>query len=543
MRLVSMSRVVTLLVLAASAVAADQAGWPTFEDVTEKAGIRFKHSFGDRHLSNIVEGSGPGGALFDYDNDGYLDIYLVNGRWLPDVNDNLGRDLRGKLFNALYHSNGDGTFTDVTAKAGVAGNGYGMGATAADYDNDGDLDLYVSNYGPNELYRNNGDGTFTDVSKESGLADPHWSMSAVWLDYNNDGWLDVYVPNYLEYDAGKFRDFYPADGYPGPLSYKGQPDALYRNNKDGTFTNVTKEAGMYSADGRAMGAVASDLNNDGLIDIYVTNDAMPNAYWLNSGNGAFKNDAERWGLAFGEGGQGVSSMGPVVADINRDGFLDMFVPDMGYNCLLLNKGKMFVDVTAQTNIAVICAQYTGWGGLLADFDNDGYPDMFVANGDPHHEYPEEDVLLRNDRKGKFVDMADRSGPWFRTKHVSRGAASGDLDNDGDVDIVVFNVNASPNLLRNDGGNRNRWLTVAPKLAGTRMDAIGARVTVTAGKMRLTEEVYGSIGYLSRSDTRVHFGLGEANQADLVEIRWPNGKTTTLRNVKANQILKVIQDTK
>lgn len=538
-----MFRVVTLLVLAASALAADQAGWPTFEDVTEKAGIRFKHSFGDRHLSNIVEGSGPGGALFDYDNDGYLDIYLVNGRWLPDVNDNLGRDLRGKLFNALYHSNGDGTFTDVTAKAGVAGNGYGMGATAADYDNDGDLDLYVSNYGPNELYRNNGDGTFTDVSRESGLADPHWSMSAVWLDYNNDGWLDVYVPNYLEYDAGKFRDFYPADGYPGPLSYKGQPDALYRNNKDGTFTNVTKEAGMYSADGRAMGAVASDLNNDGLIDIYVANDAMPNAYWLNMGNGTFKNDAERWGLAFGEGGQGVSSMGPVVADINRDGYLDMFVPDMNYNCLLLNKGKMFVDVTAQTNIAVICAQYTGWGGLLADFDNDGYPDMFVANGDPHHEYPEEDVLLRNDQKGKFVDMADRSGPWFRTKHVSRGAASGDFDNDGDVDIVVFNLNAHPNLLRNHGGNRNRWLTVAPRLAGTRMDAIGARVTLTAGRMRLTEEVNGAIGYLSQSDTRVHFGLGEANQADLVEIRWPNGKTTTLRNVKANQILEVIQDTK
>jgi len=535
-------RLLAFLALAGAVAAAEQTNWLTFEDVTKQAGIRFKHSFGDHNLSNIVEGTGPGGTLFDYDGDGYLDIYLVNGRWLSDVSDNLGRDLRGVLFNALYHNNGDGTFTDVTAKAGVAGKGYGMGATAADYDNDGDLDLYVSNYGPNELYRNNGNGTFTDVPTDSGLADSRWSMTAVWFDYNGDGWLDVYVPNYLEYDAGAFRDFYAADGYPGPLSYKGQPDALYRNNKDGTFTDVTKETGMYFADGRSMGAIAADLNNDGRTDVFVTNDAMPNSYWLNVGDGTFRNEGERWGLAFGEGGQGVSSMGPAVADLNRDGLLDVFIPDMGYNCLLMNKGKMFVDATAQTTVAVTCAQYTGWGGLLVDFDNDGYPDMFVANGDPHHEYPEEAVLLRNDRQGKFVDVADRSGAWFRSKHVSRGAAAGDFDNDGDMDILVFNLNASPSLLRNDGGNRNRWLTVAPKLAGTGADAVGARVTVTMGKMRLVEEVYGTVGYLSQSDLRAHFGLGEANQADLIEVRWPNGKTTTLRNVEANQILEVIQDT-
>ncbi|MFH0980511.1 MAG: CRTAC1 family protein [Planctomycetota bacterium] len=531
----------TMLVPGTAAVRAVEPALPTFEDVTEKAGIRFKHSFGDHNLNNIVEGTGPGCAFFDYNGDGYLDIYLVNGRWLREVNDNLGRDLRGKLSNALYRNNGDGTFTDVTAQAGVGGgDGYGMGASAADYDNDGDLDLYVLNYGPNVLYRNNGDGTFTDVSAKSGLADPRWSVSASWLDYDNDGDLDVYVANYLEYDAGKFRDFYPADGYPGPLSYKGQPDALYRNNGDGTFTDVTKEAGMYFPGGRAMSCVASDLNNDGFIDVYVPNDAMPDCFWVNSGKGTFKDEAVQWGLAYGEGGQGVSSMGPVVGDVDRNGLLDVLVPDMGYNALLYNEGKMFVDVTTRTGVALACGQYTGWGGLLIDYDNDGYLDVFVANGDPHHEYPEEDVLLRNDGKGKFVDVADQAGPYFRQKYVGRGAAWADFDNDGDVDILVMNVNSSPRLLRNDGGNRNHWLIVAPKRAGAKVVALGARVTATVGKMRMIQEVYGATGYLSQSDTRVHFGLGTATQVDKLQIRWPDRTVTTLENVRADQILNVVQ---
>jgi len=516
---------------------------PTFTDVTKQAGIDFKHSYGDHHLSNIVEGTGPGGAFFDYNGDGFLDIYLLNGCWLREVNDNFGRTLRGKLRNALYRNNGDGTFTDVTEQAGVGDQGYGMGASAADFDNDGDLDLYVLNYGPNVFYRNNGDGTFTDISAQSKLDDPYWSLSAPWLDYDNDGDLDVYVANYLEYDAGKFRDFYPAAGYPGPLSYKAQPDRFFCNTGDGTFTDVTKETGLYFPDWRAMSAVATDLNDDGHIDLYVTNDATPNCYYSGTGAGRFENRTLQWGLAFGEGGQGASSMGPVIGDVDRNGLLDVYIPDMAYGCLLINKGKFFIDVTAPSNLAVVCGQYTGWGGGLLDYDNDGYLDVFVANGNAHHEYTEEDVLLRNAGNTgtpRFIDVADQSGPYFREKYVGRGAAFADYDNDGDLDILVMNLNGPARLLRNDEGNKRNWLTIAPRLAGTKMEAIGARVTVTAGEMRMVQEVTAVKGYLSQSDWRAHFGLGAARQADRVEIRWPNGETTKLENVPANQFVDVVQ---
>ncbi len=525
-----------------SVQAAEQA-LPVFEDVTQSAGITFRHSYGDHNMSNIVEGTGPGCAFFDYDGDGYLDIYFLNGCWRREVNDNLGRDLRGNLSNALYRNNGDGTFTDVTNKAGVGDRGFGMGASAVDYDNDGDVDLYVLNYGPNVLYRNNGDGTFTDASSESGLADPLWSLSAPWLDYDRDGDLDVYVANYLEYDAGKFRDFYPAAGYPGPLSYKAQPDRFYRNNGDGTFTNVTKQTGLFFPDGRSMSAVATDLNNDGHMDIYVTNDATPNCYFINDGKGGFKNEALKWGLAFGEGGQGASSMGPVIGDVDRNGLLDVYIPDMGYGCLLVNKGEWFIDLTAPSNLAVVCGQYTGWGGLLVDYDNDGYLDVFVANGNAHHEFTEEDVLLRNGGNGRFIDVADGSGPYFRRKYVGRGAASADYDNDGDIDLLIMNINASPRLLRNDGGNRNHWLTVVPKLASSGTVAIGARVTVTVGSMRMVHEIAAVTGYLSQSDSRAHFGLGGATRADRIEIRWPDGRATSLTDVEADRILDIVQDGK
>ncbi len=528
------------LVLAVGQVSAAGPALPTFEDVTERAGLVFKHGFGDHELSNIVEGTGPGCVFFDFDGDGYLDIYLLNGCWQREVSDNLGRDLRGKLANALYRNNRDGTFADVTDRAGVGDRGFGMGASAADYDNDGDLDLYVLNYGVNVLYRNNGDHTFTDVSERSGLDDAAWSVSAPWLDYDGDGDLDVYVANYIQYDAGKFRDFFPAAGYPGPLSYKAKPDRLYRNNGDGTFTDVTEKAGLLAPGGRAMSAIAADLNNDGLVDLYVANDATPNAFFVNSGKGTFSDRAMTWGIAFGEGGQGASSMGPVVGDVDRDGLLDLYVPDMGYGCLLINRGKVLVDVTAPSNLAVVCGQYTGWGGALIDYDNDGYLDVFVANGNAHHEYPEEDVLLRNDGAGRFIDVADHSGPYFRQKRVGRGAAAGDIDNDGDLDLLVMTLNGRARLLRNDGGNRNHWLTVVPKLADTKAIAIGARVTATVGKMRMVQEITAVTGYLSQSDPRAHFGLGKAAKADRVEIRWPDGRTSRLDNVKANQFIDVVQ---
>jgi len=536
---------------------------PVFTDVTDAAGIRAKHSFGDFELSNIVEGTGAGAMFFDYNGDGWLDIYFPNGCWLKDVSDNRGRSLRGKLSNSLYRNNRDGTFTDVTKQAGVGDEEhYGVGCSAADFDNDGDLDLYVLNYGPNVFYRNNGDGTFTDISQQSGLANPNWSLSAVWFDYDNDGDLDVYVANYLQYDSGKFRSYYAAAGYPGPLSYGGQPDALYRNNGDGTFTDVTKQAGIYRPNGRAMSATAADLNNDGLVDIYVPNDAMENYFFRNKGDGTFEEEGLAMGLAFGEGGQGVSSMGPAVGDVDRDGWLDVYIPDMGYGCLLMNRKDYFEDRTAPSGLAVVCGQYTGWGGILFDYDCDGYLDVFIANGDAHHEYPEEDVLMRNacpfdklgagseqsrtDGAGKFVDVAKISGEYFKQKYVGRGATYGDYDNDGDLDLLVVNLNDRARLLRNDGGNRNNWLIIQAKLPGGRTDAVGARVTVTTpgapGLIQL-QDLIPVRGYLSQADPRCHFGLGTAGQADVVEIRWPDKRTTRLTNVKANQILTVIQERK
>jgi len=521
--------------------------WPTFTDVTLAAGIKFKHSIGDFEMSNIVEATGPGCCVFDYDNDGFMDIYFVNGRWHPDISDNRGRVLKGKLKNALYHNNGDGTFTDVTEKAGVAGydDSYGMAASCADYDNDGYLDLFVCNYGKSILYHNNGNGTFTDVTEKAGLASPGWTLAAPWFDYNGDGFLDVFVVQYLDYDKGAFQRtgaYYKAEDFPGPLSYRGLPDHLYRNNGNGTFTDVTKEVGLWEPTGRGMGAVACDIDGDGNIDIYVTNDAMPNNLWINDGKGHFKDMAVETGTAFGEGGQGVSSMGPFVADVDRNGLLDILVPDMGYSSLMLQMRKrFFVDVTTQSGVALLCGQYTGWGGLLNDYDNDGYVDLFIANGDPHHLYVEEATLARNDGKGKFIDMTDFSGDFFNKKFVGRGAAYADFNNSGNIDILMNAINDSPHLLRNDGGNHhNNWLKVVPVRKDTGMVAIGGTVIVKANSMTMVQPVVAVNGYLTSSDPRPHFGLGKATKADSVEIRWPDGKVQVLADVKANQILKIKQ---
>jgi hypothetical protein len=528
------------LLLAAAAAAADPA-LPAFTDITKPSGIAFRHSYGDHHLDNIVEGTGGGACFFDYNNDGLQDIYFITGVWTRSVNDNEGRELRGKLSARLYRNNGKGAFTDVTGTAGVGSKVYASGCSAADYDNDGFVDLYLLNYEANTLYHNNGDGTFTDVSVKSGLADSRWSVSAVWLDYNNDGFLDVYVCNYLLYDDGKFRDFYPAQGYPGPLSYSGQPDGLFRNNGDGTFTDVTRETGVFQANGRGMSVSAADFNNDGFMDIFVANDAMENHYFLNTGKGAFVEKAVDVDLGYSEHGQGVSSMGPYYADVNRDGFLDIFVPNLNYNSLFVfnPKRKAFDNVNDTSGIAATMGQYAGWGSVLLDYDHDGWPDIFVVHGNAHHEYVQEDSLLRNLGNGRFQDVSQKSGAYFGEKYVGRGASWADIDNDGDLDLLVVNLNDGAKLLRNDGGNRQPWLMVDARLkfpAGSRT-AIGARVTVTTAALKQIDDVNPVRGYLSQGDPRLHFGLGGATQAT-VEIRWPDGKVERHENVKANQILRL-----
>jgi len=514
-----------------------------FTDITQKAGIRFVRSFGDVELDNIVEGTGSGACVFDHDGDGKLDIFFPNGRWLKAVASNRGRSLATRLNNALYRNGGDGTFTDVSEKAGVAGKGFGFGCSAADYDGDGDLDLYVLNYGPNELYRNNGDGTFTDVSAVSGLADPRWSLNAAWLDYDRDGRLDVYVCNYLLYDDGKFRAYYPAQGYPGPLSYSGQPSLLYRNNGDGTFADVTAKAGVSNPGGRCMGAVAADLNNDGWIDLYQANDAMENYYYENTGKGTFMEKAVPAGLAFGQHGQGVSSMGPVTGDVNGDGSLDLFIPDMDYGSFLVRKGGAYVDDVEVSGLAVILGQYTGWGGVLFDADNDGSLDLFVANGNAHHEYPEDPVLARGDGKGRFTDVARHSGDYFQRKYVARGATWADFDDDGNLDLLVVDLNGPPHLLRNVGGSGNHWLKIDARLAGGKRLALGSRITLTAGGKTRIQEVAPVNGYLSQGDPRVHFGLGSATKAEKVEIRWPDGRTQIVKDLAADRTHVVVQEVK
>lgn len=529
------------VMLALLLMAEPAAKLPVFTEITKSAGITFRHSYGDHHLDNIVEGTGAGACFFDFDNDGLQDIYFVTGVWTKGVSDNDGRDLRGKLSGRLYRNLGSGTFADVTEKAGVGSAVYGSGCSAADYDNDGFVDLYLLNYGANTLYRNKGDGTFEDVSKKSGLDDARWSVSAVWFDADNDGWLDVYVGNYLLYDDGKFRDFYPAQGYPGPLSYAGQPSILYRNNGDGTFTDVTKAAGLWKPGGRAMSVTAADFNKDGAMDIFTANDAMENYFFLGDGKGHFTESALEANVAYSEHGQGVSSMGPYFGDINRDGWLDVFVPNLNYVSLFVYnpEKKAYDNRNDAAGLAPILGQYAGWGSVMFDYDHDGWLDLFTVHGNAHHEYVQEDSLVRNRGNGTFEDVSRQAGAYFEEKYVGRGAAWADIDNDGDIDLLVVNLNDAPKLLRNDGANAKPWLMVDARLkfsTGTRT-AIGARVTVRAGGMRLIDDVNPVRGYLSQGDPRLHFGLAGAQQAD-VEVRWPDGKEEKFSGVKANQILKL-----
>ncbi|RPJ81637.1 MAG: CRTAC1 family protein, partial [Acidobacteria bacterium] len=297
---------------------------------------------------------------------------------------------------------------------------------------------------------------------------------------------------------------------------------------------------MINPDGRAMSAMATDLNNDGYTDVYVANDAMENYYYESRGNGTFEEKALFMGLAFGQHGQGVSSMGPTPGDIDRDGTLDIFIPDMDYGSLLVNKGKLYEDLIDSSNLAVICGQFTGWGAVFFDFDNDSWLDLFVSNGDAHHEYPEDPVLARNNGKAEFVDIARQAGNYFQHKYVARGTAAADFDNDGDLDLLVLHLNSTPALLRNDGGNKNHWLKIDARAAGGKVPCLGARVTVTVGNVKIVDDVIGIKGYLAHSDARVNVGLGKATKADLVEIRWPDRTVQRFRNVKANQVLTVVK---
>ena len=518
--------------------------YPTYEDVTEKSKIRFRQSFGEQKLSSLLESTGTGCVWFDYNNDGLLDLYVVSGRYIDGVTDHSKADGKDAT-NHLYRNNGDGTFTDVTEKAGVAGKGFGIGVTAGDYDNDGYEDLYVTNWNSAILYHNNGDGTFTDVTEKVGVQNNHFGVGAAFVDYDRDGRLDLFVGNYLKFDPQAKRLYYTADAFAGPLDYEGDTNRLFHNNGDGTFTDVSEKSGIGSIPGRAMGVAVGDFDNDGWPDIYVANDQMESYLYHNNHDGTFTNVGLEQNVAYGTNGDTPSAMGPIFADYDNDGVLDLFVSDMRYHRMFRNslKDGSFIDTTAESGIAHMAGQYVGWGDGLFDFDNDGWKDVFVVNGGLHWLVPMEDSLLRNNGNGTFTDVSSDAGSYFKQKKVGRGACFADYDNDGFIDAFIVVLGGQGILIHANppaGNARNHWLTL--RLIGTKSnrDGFGTRLEAVSGDLRQVVENTPQSGYLSQNDPRPHFGLGQHVEVEKLTIRWPSGTVQTLEHVKADQIFTVTE---
>lgn len=523
-----------------------QASVVRFNDITKQSGITFKH-ISSPEKRYIVESMSGGVALLDYDNDGFQDIYFVNSLTVDLVKSG------GKTRSVLYHNNGDGTFTDVTDKAGVGDVGWGMGAAVGDYNNDGFDDLYVTCLGQNHLFKNNGNGTFTDVTQTANVGDPRWSTGAAFVDYDNDGKLDLFVSNYVDFDInhlpefgkGKLCQFKGVPVQCGPRGLPGAGDSLYHNNGDGTFTDVSKKAGVSDPNGYyGMGVICSDFDGDGLVDIFVANDSTPNFLYHNNGDGTFKDIGFISGTAVNENGSEQGSMGVTVGDYDHDGKLDLFITnfDDDYNTLYHDDGRgAFTDVSYKSNVAAVSLPFVGWGTKFIDYDNDGWVDLFVANGHVYPQlknYSQRNLFHKNNRNGTFTEIGAQLGAPFAEKRVGRGAAFGDIDNDGDVDIVINNLDGAPQLLRNDGGNTNNSVLI--KLVGVKSnrDGIGARVKVVAGDLTQVDEVLSGGSYISQNDLRLHFGLERRVKIDLIEIHWPSGIVDKITGTNANQILTV-----
>ncbi len=511
-----------------------------FEDATAASGIKFTHSFGSQKLGSLLEGTGGGCVWFDYNNDGKPDLYVTSGRPLEDGMHPYPLKQKPEVLphNHLFRNDGDGKFTDVTDQAGVAANIYGMAAIAADYDNDGHVDLFVTGYGKAILYHNNGDGTFTDVTAKAGINVDGWSISSVWLDYDKDGCVDLFVGRYVKFDP-KYRAYYAADNYPGPLDYEGTTNKLYHNNCDGTFTDVSEKSGIAAVVGRTMGVTAADFDGDGYPDIYVANDRTENFLFHNKKDGTFEEIAVDAGVAYGQNGESTSAMGPVFADISGSGLLDLWVTDAKYNRLMQNKGnKTFEDIGQAAGISPITAQYVSWGTGIYDFDNDGWLDILTFHGGLIHLVPEEHSVYRGLRNAKFADVSRQAGPVFDVKTVARGACFGDYDNDGKVDAFVVNLGAPGELFHNVSTNTGHWVTIQLKGTKSNRDGIGARLELTAGgKKQMAERVAGS-GYLSQDDGRMHFGLGMATKVEKLTVKWPSGKEQVLENLTVDRIMTV-----
>jgi hypothetical protein len=523
----------------------------TLTDVTEETQISFKHNDGSSGRCYLVETVTAGLALFDYDNDGDVDIYFINGGGLK------GTKFKVPPKNAFYRNEGNWKFTDVTKETGLGNTGHGLGVVAGDYDNDGDLDVYVSNWGPNVLYRNNGDGTFTDVTKEAGVDNGFKVGAGVnFLDMDKDGDLDLYVSCYVDFTYEKHVPN-TINGVPaqvGPGFYVKVPDTLYRNNGDGTFTDVSKASGVGKHPSSGMGTVCADFDKDGDTDIFVANDMSEDFLFLNDGTGKFEQEGLIACVAYDINGEEMGSMGVDAGDYDNDGWLDLYVTSYQgqLSHLFKNLGDgTFEDVTLMTDAGKGTIHHVSWGTGFVDFDNDGDRDIFVALGhlqeniekwDDMSAFRVRNLLFMNTSDGKFINVSEKSGDGMKVKLSSRGAAFDDLDNDGDIDVVILNSRSEPTILRNDLPSKGHWIQVRLRGTKSNRDGVGARVKVVAGNLMLADEVHSGHGYQSHYGMRLHFGLRDREKVDRIEVRWIGGGVDIFKDIAVDQLLTITEGT-
>jgi len=536
-----------LILICIPAMSPAQTKGVVFTDVTKKSGIDFTYTLGDYTYVNILESSGSGITIFDYNNDHLQDVYLMNGTYLEGISDPDGKVFRNTP-DKLYKNNGNGTFTEVGRQAGLDDPNWSMAAGPVDYDNDGDQDLYLLNYGPNVFFRNNGNGTFTDITSSLGLKGPEklngftkWSIGVVYWDVNQDGLLDAMVGNFLAFDP----DYVSTSGpgiMPHPSEYKGQASMLYLHGTDGTFTDATREYNLYYPDSKCMGLTVFDYDDDGDLDIYQANDHQLN-FLFRFDNGTFDEVAISSGVAGNSQGKVTGSMHGSIGDLDSDGYLDILIVDLEYGSLYRGLGNgLFEDFTEKSGLAGVLAGKGSWGATLFDYDNDCDLDLFVANGTAEELVLQYPLLMENDGKAHFKNVGPEKNAYFSAKRSGRGAAVWDFDNDGDLDIIVSHVDkqATATLLRNDGGNYNHWLGITLVDASGPAAAISAKIVVQAGTRRQVIVNQFTTGYLSNSDPRLHVGLGQQGQADQIEISWINGKKEIYQNVPGDRYITIIQ---
>ena len=530
-----MARTFVLFVVVAAPAGAQA---PFFREVTEEVGLDFIHDPGTEGRFWAPEVMGSGGAFLDYDGDGDLDIYLVQGGPLPESKN------EKRLPNRLYRQNDDGTFTDVTSSSGLGDTGYGTGLAVGDIDNDGLVDVYLANYGPDALYHNEGGGTFTNATKSAGISDDTWSASAAFCDYDADGYLDLYVARYVKHNVTKAC--VAADGssdYCSPQSFPYERDTLYHNDGDGTFTDVTRRAGIYGVEAPGLGIICADFTGDGVLDFYIANDGEANQLWENVGGGKFEDQAFLMGAALNGMGRPEASMGIALGDADTDGDLDLFMTHLvnQTNTLYLNDGAFgFEDASAARGLGAPSLKYTGFGTAFFDFDHDGDLDIAIVNGrvdrnpplpgaklgEYWNVYAEPNFLLENDGKGKFTDISDKGGDFTSLVEISRGLVMGDIDEDGDLDVMVTNTAGRSRLFLNDAPKLGKWLIVRAFDPALERDAHGAVVTVHAGGKSYVRVADPCYSYLSSNAPVAHFGVADADEADSIHVRWPDGSEET-----------------